>query len=318
MIAITSNENLLPKSDLEEHFSEIAPGEEWKVYDNVEAMLEDKERIDILLNSIRVKPELFKEFANLRWIFSYIAGVDSYPLDLFREREIILTNSSGVHSKNMAEQVIGAMIMISRNFITAGHNRRKKIFAPIPTDELFGRKLLILGPGAIGRELARKAKAFDMYVIGVRNRAVDEPIEHFDEVHRINALDELLPEADFVVSILPSTEKTINLFDKSKFSLMHRKAAFINVGRGTLVVEADLAEVLQNKQIRAAYLDVFQEEPLPADSPLWELDNLIITPHNAGTTPFYFDRAMGIFKENLRRFRAGEEMLNVISYEDKY
>lgn len=313
MIAVTTNDVFLKVDEVEQALRELDGVGPWKIYPNFEAMLPDKDDIEIILNTAWLDARI-AEFKKLRWVFSYSAGVECYPQEQLAKMGVILTNTSGVHAKSIAEQVLGAMIMFSRNLIAAFKNQTEKVYdGRIPTGELSGQYLLIVGAGAIGREIARKAKAFDMNVTGIRNHAGDRP-EYFDNMYTMEPLDSLLPQAHYVVCVLPSTEATRHLFDATKLSLMHPDAVFMNVGRGDLVVEEDLVDVLRARSIRGAYLDVFEHEPVPQDSPLWELDNILMTPHNAGPTPHYFERAFAIFAENLRRLRRGEALLNRIDY----
>lgn len=320
MIAVTTNDKFLKRKEIEEAFPQILKeGEEWKIYPDFESMVADKDKIEILFNTSPLDKEKIKEFRNLRWIFSYSAGVEHYPQKELQEMGVILTNTSGVHSKSISEQVLGAMIMFSRNLLAAMKNREKKIFdRNFPLRELTGENLLIVGTGAIGREIARRAKAFDMKVTGIRNHAGGDLPENFDAVYSADSLEEHLSGFQYIVCVVPSTEKTRGLFDRRKFSLMDPDTVFMNVGRGDLIVEEDMIEALEKKKIRGAYLDVFPTEPLPQDSKFWDLDNLLITPHNAGPTPHYFERAIKIFSENLSHFRKGEKMINQVNYQEKY
>lgn len=320
MIAITTNDDFLKVKDLEKTFPKIfGEDEEWKIYPDFESMLPDKEKIEILFNATLLDREKIKEFTRLRWIFSYSAGVEKYPQKELQEMGVILTNTSGVHSKSIAEQVLGAMIMFSRNLLTAMKNQEKKIFdVNIPVRELTGEKLLIVGTGAIGREIARKAKVFDMEVTGIRNHVTGEALENFEAIYATDSLEEHLSGFQYIVCAVPSTKKTHHLFDERKLSLMGPEAVLMNVGRGDLIVEEDLIEALKKKTIRGAYLDVFEKEPVPEDSPLWDLDNLLMTPHNAGPTPHYFERAMKIFMKNLSLYRKGQPLINQVNYQEKY
>lgn len=320
MIGVITNDKFLKVSDIERTFPEIlGDKDEWKIYPRLDAALEDKDDIEIILNASILDGEKIKEFKNLKWVFSYSAGVDAYPLDSLRGMGVILTNTSGVHSKSIAEQVFGAMIMFSRNLITAFRNQEKRVYdQSIPISELTGKKLLIIGMGAIGKEIARKAKAFDMEVIGIRNHVTKDLPQYFDKAFAASDLDKHLAGMDYIVSILPSTPETKHLFDKKKFDLMDEKTIFINVGRGDLIVEEDFIDALESRKIKGAYLDVFPVEPVPEDSRLWDLDNLIMTPHNAGPTPLYFSRSMEIFKKNYDLYKTGGKMINVINYDLKY
>lgn len=318
MIGIRTDGKLLKFRDIET-LPEKIEGETWKVYTDAESMIKDKDEIDIILNENKIYEEDLEKLDKVKWISSYSAGVDFYPLEYLDKRGIILTNTSGVHAKNISEQVIGSMIMFSRNFITALKNQERKIYdQSVPVGELDGKNLLIIGTGAIGREIAKKAKAFDMNVCGIRNNPEGEPLKNFDEIYGTDSLEDHLGGFQYIVSVVPSTDKTRGLFDSKKFDLMDEDAVFINVGRGDLIVYDDFIEALETKKIRGAYLDVFPEEPVLEDSKLWELDNLLMTPHNAGSTPNYFKRAMEIFINNLKRYKNGEALINVIDYDKKY
>ncbi|MDO5027120.1 MAG: D-2-hydroxyacid dehydrogenase [Tissierellia bacterium] len=320
MIGVITNDSFLKVADIERAFPEfVNDGEKWKIYPNLDAMLEDKDEIEIILNAGAIDGEKIKEFKNLKWFASYSAGVDMYPLGSFKEMGLILTNSSGVHGKNISEHVLGVMIMFSRNLIGSFRNQQKKVFDnTIPVSELTGKKLLIVGMGAIGKAIAQKAKAFDMEVIGIRNRVDKELPEYFDQAYSTKDLDKHLAGKDYIVSILPATKDTVELFDKSKFDLMDEKTIFMNVGRGNLIVEEDLIEALESKKIKGAFLDVFPVEPVPAESKLWEIENLFMTSHISGTTDMYFSRAIEIFKKNYKLYKNGEKMINVIDYNLTY
>ena len=321
MIAVNTDGKLLKIEEAEEMFNRVLPeNEEWKIYSDLKSMLPDKDKIDIVFNASRkLQAEELRKLCKLRWIFSYSAGVEHYPLDELEKSGVILSNTSGVHAKNIAEQVMGAMIMFSRNLFAACENQKKKIYdREIPLGELSGQNLLIIGTGSIGREIARKAKAFDMNVTGIRNRSGRERPKYFDAVYTADSLEEQLGGVQYIVCVVPSTDKTRGLFNRDKFELMSRDAVFINVGRGDLIDERALIEALKTKRIRGAYLDVFPTEPIPENSEFWDLDNLLITPHNAGRTPNYLPRSMEIFLENLKRFRKGEELINRIDCALKY
>lgn len=314
MIAVICREHFLPKDEAELVFTQKLSQEAWKLYEHPEGVLQDKpDEVEIVFSAWPLRAEQVQGLKNLQWIFSYSAGVDRYPLEQIKAQGLQLTNTSGIHGPNISEQVVGAMIAFSRNFLEAQKNQRAKVFdTTIRVDELYGKRLLLVGVGGIGLELARKAKAFDMEVIGLRRTAQGLPSPNFDAAFSLEALDRELGLADYVVTSLPSTQETRGLFNGEKFSHMQKHSIFINVGRGDLVVEEDLYQALKNGVIKGAYLDVFQEEPLPQESPLWDLDQVIITPHNAGTTPFYMERAMGLFLDNLSRFRQGQPLRNQI------
>ncbi|MFB0919232.1 MAG: D-2-hydroxyacid dehydrogenase [Clostridiaceae bacterium] len=318
MIGVVYKEGWLPKETAVEMMKDV--GEDVVYFESFKEIqaFNDKDKIEILINTNLPEMDVIKEMTGLKWIMSYTAGVDAYDLEGLKELGIKLTTTSGLHKTNIAEQVFGAMIMFSRNILKAMYNKRDRKWEAYPLDELIGKNILIIGTGKIGVEIARKAKVFDMKVSGVRASENPALPENFDEINTIGDLHNVLPGKDYVVLVVPSTKDTKKMFGAPEFALMDKKSVFINVGRGDTVDEAALYETLKEKRIRGAYSDVFENEPLPSDSPFWELENLIITPHNAGPTPHYNERAFDIFKNNLKRFRGGEGLLNIIDYNKKY
>lgn len=317
MIGILTNDSFLKINDVEEYFTENVD-EEWKIYKIFDEIYEDRDKINIILSSGRLDGEKIKDFKNLKWVFSYTTGVDKYPLDSLKEIGVVLTNTKGVQAKSISEQVLGVMISFSRNLFRAYQNKAERKCEKYPIDELYKKSLLITGMGSIGRELARRAKAFDMRIAGVRNHVDGKKTENFDEVYPTCELKDHLSGFDYIVSILPSTERTRGLYNYDLFKAMDKNTIFMNVGRGDAVIENDLIMALEEGEIKGAYIDVFQNEPLSSDSKLWNLDNLVITPHIAGPTPFYFERAMVLFQRNLEEFRKNKELSNTISYEERY
>ncbi|MRR18516.1 MAG: D-2-hydroxyacid dehydrogenase, partial [Deltaproteobacteria bacterium] len=183
-------------------------------------------------------------------------------------------------------------------------------------DELTGRTLLIIGAGSIGSEIARKAKAFDMTVYGIKNDPV--PLEHFDRVAGTDALHGFLAESDYNVVITPLTARTYRMIGEKEFKAMKNSSIFINVSRGDTVDEAAMIEALRRGEIAGAGLDVFRDEPLPVSSPLWDMKNVFITPHMAGMSPHYMERAMEVFCDEFVAYRGGEKLRNVIGLDRGY
>jgi phosphoglycerate dehydrogenase-like enzyme len=177
-------------------------------------------------------------------------------------------------------------------------------------DDLEGRTLCIIGAGSIGTEIGKKAKAFDMRVIGLKRHP--EPLESFDEVWGIDRLDEALPLSDYVVLITPLTPETHHLMGAEEFRAMKDTAVFINVSRGDTVDEQALISALEQKEIAGAVLDVFHTEPLPKESPLWAMENVMVTPHNAGPSTNSEQKTIRLLSDNIARFRNGRELINKI------
>ncbi|CAB1059177.1 D-3-phosphoglycerate dehydrogenase (EC [Olavius sp. associated proteobacterium Delta 1] len=249
---------------------------------------------------------------NLKWIQALTAGVDLFPLGEIKKQGILLTCGRGIHKIYIAEYAIAAMINLARNFHLMFNNQLKaKWDRSVPQDEIHGRVAGIIGLGSIGQEIARKASVLGMRVIGVKNSP--QPLEWVDHVYGPAEMKKVFKQSDYVINLLPGTPTTRGLIDKELFSSMRSSACFINLGRGSTVNQADLIDALQTKTIRALVSDVYQKEPLPEDSPLWHLDNVILTPHIAGVSPQYLDRALEIIRHNLQVYvsRSGE-MINVV------
>jgi phosphoglycerate dehydrogenase-like enzyme len=252
-----------------------------------------------------VTEELIEKAPNLKWVACLSAGIDQFPLQKLAEREILVTNARGIHKTQMAEYAIAMFLQVYRNSKTIIDNERKATWDKgVRVQEMAEKTMLILGTGAIGGETARLAKAFRMKTIGVSRSGRDT--ENFDEVYPTSKLKEILPKADLIVSVLPSTEETRGLLTYDYFKIMKDSAVFLNMGRGDVLIEGDLLKAIQEKAFRHAILDVFIEEPLPKDHPFWKEENITVTPHISGLSPAYVRRALEIFKTNLSVFEKGE------------
>jgi phosphoglycerate dehydrogenase-like enzyme len=252
---------------------------------------------------------------NLRWIQTVGAGVEDVIVPEMAKRGIILTNNSGVHAPNIAEHLLAMMLAFARRlpFQIRGQlahewrddSGRQGVF------ELDGQTLLVVGLGDIGQALARRAHALGMNVLGVRRRGGDVP-ESVAEVVGLADLIRVLPQAHHVAICLPLTPQTRGLFVRDTFNVMRPGAYLYNIGRGPIVDTAALVDALSSGHLGGAGLDVTDPEPLPADSPLWDMENVIITSHTSGATPRYWDRAIAILESNIERYRSGGELLNVV------
>ncbi|WP_053217166.1 D-2-hydroxyacid dehydrogenase [Virgibacillus senegalensis] len=257
--------------------------------------------------------------SNLRWVQSWSAGVDSHPLDQFAERNIALTSANGVHAYPISETIFALMLGLTRKLHVYVRNQGTKKWAHEQLKlEIHEKTVGIIGMGAIGKETAKIAKAFSMKVIGVRHSQKQEPF--VDEMVTTDRLNEILPICDYLIVTVPLTSETRHLFGKEQFQQMKPSSFFVNIGRGEVIDEQALVEALQSGQIAGAGLDVFETEPLPENSPLWELDNVILTPHSAGSTEYYDKRVMeDIFIPNLKAYTRGETPpVNLVDYEKGY
>ncbi len=260
---------------------------------------------------------------NLRWIQTTSAGIGQYMAQTDYARrmpETIFTTASGVHTQPLAEFCLMAILAFSRGLLQMldlQHQRRWERFAGT---DLAGRTLAVVGVGAIGREVARLGQALGMRVLGVKRRTagVDPASLHLDELYGPEALHAVLRQAEFLVLITPHTPETEKMIGAEELALLPEGAIVINVGRGGLIDEPALVEALRSGRLGGAGLDVFEREPLPENSPLWTLPNVLVSPHSGSTSDRENSRLTDLFCENLRRFLAGQPLLNVFDPEWLY
>ncbi|HZG87685.1 MAG TPA: D-2-hydroxyacid dehydrogenase [Paenibacillus sp.] len=249
--------------------------------------------------------ELLADGARLRWLQSWSAGMDHLDIDRFLERGVYLTSANGVHAFPISETIFAMLLAFTRKLHVYVRNQSRRVWDHGGLKlELHGKTLGLIGVGAIGEETARIAKAgFGMRVLGVRRSA--KPSPNVDAMYPPSELASMLAECDYVVNAAPATNETRRMFGEREFAAMKPTAFFVNVGRGAAVDEAALAAALQEGRIAGAGLDVFEEEPLPPEHPLWAMDNVIVTPHSAGSTEHYNARAVDIFLDNLAMYLDG-------------
>lgn len=269
---------------------------------------------DVLVVSGFWQNSLLENAPKLRFIQSIGAGVDQFDQAALRARGIRLANASGVNRNAVSEHAIASILALARQLHTGRDNQRVHIWRGMISDlsqredELGDKTLLIVGLGAIGSRLAKLAKAFDMRVIATK-RNLAAGAGAVDELHPPERLLELLPQADFVALTCPLTPETTNLIDDRAFDVMKPSAYLINMARGRCVDEPALLVALQDGTIAGAAIDHFWDEPLPADSPFWDVENLLITPHTAGETRMYEENVIDILLENLGRLAQGRSDL---------
>ena len=272
----------------------------------------------------QLRPEQFKEATKLRWIHATTAAVHQLMFPELVASDVRLTNSTEIHGPVVAEHAIALVLALAKGLPWVGRYQQQHHWAQqelwrsfVRPREIAGATLGVIGLGAIGRESVRLAKALGMQVIALREH-LERGAEGADHVVGPAELDQLLGKADYVLLAAPLTPRTQTLFDDRAFGKMHRDACFVNVSRGALVNEDALARALRERTIRAAALDVFQTEPLPADSPLWELENLFITPHTAALTEKLWERHFARITENLRRYSSGKPLLGEVNKQRGY
>jgi phosphoglycerate dehydrogenase-like enzyme len=271
-----------------------------------------------------LRPEQFRQARKLRWIHATAAGVRQLLHPELRSSDVVLTNSRGVNAAPIGDHTLGMILTFSRHFPSAwrhqvDHNwAQQQIWDERPRpSELDGQRLVIVGFGSIGQAVARRARGFGMRIIAITRsgRAADGLA---DEILPADRLDEALGEADFVVLAAPETPETRHLIDARRLALMKQSAYLINVARGTLVDESALAEALEQGSIAGAGLDVAEREPLSPESPLWDLENVFMTPHIANASEKLWERQAGILMKNLERWFDGRELANVVDKQRGY
>lgn len=274
--------------------------------------------------SSQINPEHLKAAPRLRWIHSPAAGVAGMLYPDMRSNAVVLTNSRGLAADTIAEHVLAVTLALFRRLPIAFARQSAHVWAQEEISEapgnrtIRGSQVLIVGLGAIGAATAGRLHALDAIVTGVRRRVDALVPPGVDAVRPANALHDALREADVVIVAAPHTEQTRGLIGAREIGLMKRDAVLVNVSRGGLVDEGAVAAALRDGRIAGAALDVFRGEPLGPDSVLWDLPNLLITPHTSGFRPDHWDAAIDLFAENLRRFERGEALLNVVDKEQGY
>ena len=268
-----------------------------------------------------VPPSLLARASRMRWLQTGYAGVEGVLAAEWGNSEMLLTNGSGIFGPNIAEQIIGMMIAFTRGLHRARDFQKEKQWRWEYTfGELYGATVGLLGYGDIGRATAERLKPFGCKMLAVRRQAPQDRAgdDLVDGVYPMDALDEVLPQCDFLVCSLPHTEQTAGLLGLDRLRMLPRTAVVVNVGRGSLLPEDDLVEALESGIISGAGLDVTEQEPLPSSSKLWELGNVLLTPHNAGNTPFHEERFLGIFLDNWDRFIEGKSLRNLVEKNHGY
>jgi phosphoglycerate dehydrogenase-like enzyme len=265
-----------------------------------------------------LKPEMIPTAERLRWVHSSAAAVEGLlPLAALAEHDVIVTNSRGVQAIPMAEHVMGGLLVLSRRFdrTLAAQRERRWIQNELSSDwpwMLHGRSMTIVGLGTIGLEVAKRAHAFGMQVTGVRRRADETRPNVVDRVVTPDRLSEALVGCDVLVLSAPGVSATQRMIGARELALLNPGAILINVARAQIVDDTAMREALSSGQLGGAVLDVFEREPLDAESPLWSMPNVVITPHSSGFRESHWTEVVDLFTDNLRRFRQGEPLRNVV------
>lgn len=257
----------------------------------------------------------------LRWLALPSAGADKYVAEeIYPHGDVVLTNSSGAFGDAIAEQLLMGALMLLRSMPRYQRQQREKLWQrSCSLRFLFDSTVVIVGTGNLGASFARRLKALGAQVIGV-NRSGKTPSCDFDEIYPISQLAQAVSKGDVVAACLPYTTETAGLFDRGIFAAMPKDAVFLNVGRGKTVCQGDLIEALESGHLGGAMLDVAETEPMPVDCPLWEMENVIITPHISGSDldEQNTGKIFSIFYDNLCRYLEGKPLRNVVDRQKGY
>ncbi len=281
--------------------------------DSRESLIKEGKDADIFYGYC--SEDIFPHLPNLKWIQSTSAGMDRHMYPALRESDVLLTNAAGLYGTHVADQAFALLLGLARGIHESVRNQDKHQWGgarTMPMIEIDGFKIGIVGMGGIGMQMAKRAKGFDMYVIGVDAYRTDKP-DNVDELVSMDQLSNVMSQVDVVMIACPLTEETRGLINKDNLSVMQPTAFFINIARGPIVNESDLIEILKADKIAAAGLDVTEVEPLQEDSPLWDFNNVIISPHSAGGSQHRARRITEFFLDNLERYLKGEELKNIVN-----
>ena len=257
-------------------------------------------------------PDSFKNSSHIRWVQSLGAGLDQMIDSPYLDDSVTFSSMRGIHGPQVSELAIMFMLVLSREYPRAMRNQSNKIWERWPGKSLQNKTIGILGTGSIGEALAKRCKAFDMQVVGITK--TPRELNNFDEVITRHELIHAVKKMDYLVVLVPLNDETRNIVDRQIFKAMKPSAVLINLARGGIVNEADLLEALSDGEIAGAALDVFEQEPLPKNSPLWTQSNLILTPHLGGMIDVYVEKTLPILEHNIQAFLKGDndKMLNLV------
>jgi len=248
---------------------------------------------------------------SLQWVQAMNAGVDSYPTERLAERGITLTNSAGIHGEQIGQQVLGYLLLFERRIYEGMRQQRAGEWSRYDAGELGDETLGVVGCGAIGGRVAEFGQTMGMDVVGTKRDPSTAP-DAVDDCYGADDLDAVLDRSDYLVVACPLTDETHGLIGEPELARLDDDAVLVNIARGPIVDQDALIAALEDDGLRGAALDVSDPEPMPEDSPLRSMPNVVMTPHVAGATPYYFDRAVELFARNYRHYVDGEELENVI------
>jgi phosphoglycerate dehydrogenase-like enzyme len=276
---------------------------------------------DVIFTGMGMAPvlrEIWPLAKKVRWVHSLSAGVDNLLFPELIESDVPLTNARGVFAESLGEFVAASMLFYAKDLRRMVRSQQAHRWDQFDVDVLYKQTLGIIGYGEIGRSAARRAKALGMKVLVIRRKRASEPDPLVDQTYAIADRLQMLPLCDYVCVAAPLTLETKGLIGEAEIAAMKTTGVLINVGRGPIIDEPALIRALKDKRIRGAALDVFDEEPLPAGHPYWDMDNLLLSPHCADHTSTWLDETMQFFIDNFLRFYRGEPLLNIVDKKAGY
>ena len=276
--------------------------------------------VEVLL-TLRLPPGVPESMPNLKWIHSQAAGIDYVDrAPGLLDAGVVITSSSGVHARPLSETVMGAIIALAKGFPEASRRQSRHEWLRYTPEDIKGKVACVVGAGKIGTAIAERCRAMGMRVVGVRRTrpAEGSDVGPFERVFGQGGLAEALASSDYVVLCAPRTPETVEMIGASEFAAMKEGARFINVARGDLVDEGALIAALESGRVGGAYLDVFATEPLPDESLLWDMENVLITGHSGAGSADRDERVVEIFLENLGRYLGGWPLVNVYNHARGY
>jgi len=276
---------------------------------------EQMARTEVLM-AYAVSPGLLPAMPKLRWVQAMTAGVEGWLALPDLPEHLTLTCARGTHRESMPENIIGALLYVAKPYAAAVENQKHRRWVHSTAQPLTGKTLGILGLGAIGRDVARIAAALGLRVIGTRRRP--EAMADVAEVFPAERTPEVLAQSDFLLLLLPATPETENFINAERLAMMKPGAWLLNFGRGHLIKDGDLIAAVKAKKIGGAMLDVFRQEPLPADHPFWSTEGIIVLPHIGGPHPQRDRIVARLFVDNLRRFLDGKPLKEVVNRKAGY
>jgi phosphoglycerate dehydrogenase-like enzyme len=310
------------RADLLDRLRAESPAVEFVLCAKDHGLFEALAEADALISGPPVTAEMLAAAPRVRWVQCTFTGVDAWPLAAFAARGIPLTNMRGAPGPNIAEHIIALMFAFARAMPELFRRQQAASWPPIsrapPTFDLAGQRVCLLGYGEIGRNIAWRAKGLGMEVWALRRNPGASAEAHVDRMLGADDLDALLAGADHLANSLPLTPATANIIDARALGLMKPAAYIYNVGRGATIDQEALTQALRDGRIAGAGLDVTEPEPLPADSPLWTMPNVIITGHTSGPTRNYWERAIEVVSGNIQRFTKGLPLTNLVDPEAGY